>query len=227
MMNKFLHKLIAPAVLLLLISNQLKAVDLGVGVTLINYTLGTVDLGYTITINARVSNYDSVPFNGTLDFGLRNNQQELSNSGVFNKPPYSSTQISLGPYETVPAVFSVDIDPQFFNPGPDVVVVWPICGKPIIDSIVININVLTPNSIADNKDDLFTFIVLGNKIFLKNYAPETNFKQVRIYNLMGQQVSELHSQFITEVPLPVLPKGLYLCEFLSADGKRKVIRFFY
>ena len=227
MMKKFLHKLIAPAVLLLLVCSQLKAVDPGVGVTLINYTLGTVDLGYTITINARVSNYDSVPFIGTLDFGLRNNQQELSNSGVFNKPPYSSTQISLGPYETVPAIFSVDIDPQFFNPGPDVVVVWPICSKPIIDSIVININVLNPNSITDNKDDLFTYLIVGNKILLKNYAAETNFKQVRIYNLMGQQVAELRSQFITEVPLPALPKGLYMCEFLAADGKRKVIRFFY
>ena len=43
---------------------------------------------------------------------------------------------------------------------------------------------------------------------------------------MGQQISELRSEFITEIPLPALPKGLYLCELITAEGKRKVIRFF-
>ena len=227
MMNKILHKLVAPAVMLLIVCSPAKAIQRGVAVSLINYTLSTVDLGYTITVNARVSNYDSLPFAGTIDFGLRNNQQILSNVGVFNKPPYSGAQISLNPYETVPAIFSIHIDPQYFSPGPDVVVVWPICNKPYIDSIIIDINVLAPNGIADNKAELFSYIIMNDRIFIKNIAPETNFKQVRIYNLMGQQVSEMHSEFITEVPLPVLPKGLYLCEFMAADGKRKVIRFFH
>ncbi len=227
MMNKILHRLIASAVILLIVCNPANAIERGVAVSLINYTLDSVDLGYTITVNARVSNYDSLPFAGILDFGLRNNHQTLSNTGVFNKPPYSGAQISLNPYETVPAIFSIHIDPQYFSPGPDVVVVWPICNKPFIDSVVIDIYVHSPSSIKEDKQELFGYIILNDRIFLKNYTAETNFKQVRIYNLLGQQVSELHSEFITEVPLPALPKGLYLCEFLAADGKRKVIRFFH
>ena len=227
MMNKILQKIIVPAVLVLLIYNQCCAQASGVGVTLINYTLSTVDLGYTITINARVSNFDSVPFSGVIEFGLRDDHATLTNSGVFNAPPYTGSHITLYPHEVVPAVFSIHIDPQYFAPGPDVVVVWPICTRPIADSILIPIQIENPNAIADTKEDPFSYIILNDKIFLKNYAAGTNFKQVRIYNLLGQPVSETHSDYITEVQLPVLPKGLYLAEFLAADGKRKVIRFFH
>ncbi len=228
MMNRYLHKFFVSACLLLLACGSSKGQSAGIGVTLINYTFDTVGYNYTITINARVSNYDSVSFAGVIDFGLRNNSHILTNSAVFNKPPYCTpNQITLYPYETVPAVFSVDIDPQYFSPGPDVVVVWPICPKPIIDSIEIDIYVQTPSSIKDDKEELFGFFIMNNKLFLKNYGAQTNFKQVRIYNLIGQQVSLYSSDFITEVPLPVLPKGLYLCELITADNKRKVIRFFY
>jgi len=228
MMNKYLHKFFIAAGLLLLGLGSSKGQIAGVGVTLIDYTFDTVGYNYTITINARVSNYDSLPFIGVIDFGLHNNSHVLSNSTLFNKPPYCTpNQISLYPYETVPAVFSIDIDPQFFSPGPDVVVVWPISTKPIIDSIVIAIYVQTPSGIKDDTEELFGFFIMNNKLFLKNYGTATNFKQVRIYNLIGQQVSEFRSDFITEVPLPNLPKGLYLCELITADNKRKVIRFFY
>ena len=227
MMKKYLHKLIAAAVLVLLVGSPCMASNHGVGVTLLNYTLDTVDLGYTITINAQIRNFDSVPFAGTIDFGLRNDHYTLSTSSIFNKPPFSGNQISLYGHEIVPAIFSVHVVQGYFAPGPDVVVVWPICSQPIADSIVIGIYIENPNSIADNKEDPLSFIILNNRIFLKNYTPETNFKQVRLYNLLGQQVYEMHAEYITEVPLPVIPKGLYLCEFLAADGKRKVIRFFH
>lgn len=225
-MMKHLHKLVASAILFFICNTGFAFT--GVGVTLISYTFDTVGYNYTITINARVSNYDSLPFTGIIDFGLHNNTHILTGESLFNKPPYCTpNSISLYPYETVPAVFSIDIDPQFFSPGPDVVVVWPICTKPIIDSIVIDIYVQTPSGIEDDKEELFGFFIMNNKLFLKNYGAQTNFKQVRIYNLLGQQVSEFHFEFITEVPLPNLPKGLYLCELITGDNKRKVIRFFY
>ncbi|HLP53267.1 MAG TPA: T9SS type A sorting domain-containing protein [Chitinophagales bacterium] len=201
----------------------------GIGVTLINYTFDTVGLGYTITINAQVTNFDSVPFNGVIDFGLRTDNYILTNSAVFNKPPFSSNTntITLYPYETVPSIFSVDIDPQYFTPGPDVVVVWPICTQPVVDSIVIPILIEAPNGIAGHQDPLFSYMVLNNRIFIRNFDGSTNLQQVRIYNLMGQQLSTLQSDNITEVPLPALPKGIYLAEFIAANGKRRLIRFFY
>lgn len=225
MMN-YLHRLVASAVLVFLFVTPSRAIS-GVGVTLINYTFDTVGFSYTITINARVSNYDSVPFAGVLDFGLRNDHQVLSNTGIFNKPPYSQNQVSLYPYETVPAIFSVDIDPQYFSPGPDVVVVWPICTKPIVDSILINIFVETPSVVKNEKEELFNYIVMNDRIFLKSLSSETNIQQVRLFDVLGRQISEARASFITEFPIPTTAKGIYLAEFLAVDGRRKVVKFFH
>lgn len=226
MMIKQLQRLCVVFALCWLLGSPCKATDNGVGVTLLNYTFDTVGFGYTITINARVSNSDTVPFAGTIDFGLKNNAYTLSSFNLFNKPPYSSSQIFLNPHETVPAIFSIDIDPAYFAPGPDVVVVWPICNQPIADSIRIEIYVQTPNGIKNENNNLFAWIVTPDKLFIKTYSNQTNFEQVRIYNMMGQQVSQLNGQFITEVPVPDLPKGIYLCEFTTADNRRQVIKFF-
>ncbi len=225
MMKKYLQRLCAVFSLCWLLSSQCSAAVNGVGVTLINYTFDTVGFGYTITINAQVTNYDTLAFAGNIDFGLKNSSYNLTTASLFNKPPYSSSFISLYPNETVPAVFSIDIDPQYFIPGPDVVVVWPICTGPIADSVLIEIFVETPNSIKDERNDLFAYIIMPDRIFLKNYRAATNIEQVRIFNLMGQQVAELNGNYISEVPVPNLPKGLYLCEFTTADKRRQVIKF--
>lgn len=75
----------------------------GIGVSLINYTFDTVGYGYTITINALVTNHDTLPFTGTIDFGLRTQNYNLSNSGLFNKPPYSGgNTITLYPAKQYP-----------------------------------------------------------------------------------------------------------------------------
>lgn len=225
MMKHLTQKVALLLVFYLLLATQ-NTQAAGVGVTLISYTFDTVGLGYTITVNAKVTNYDSVAFTGSLDFGLRNHQQTLSNTGIFNKPPYSSQQITLYPNETVPAIFSIDIDPQYFAPGPDVVVVWPICNQPITDSIVIDIYIETPSSVVAEKNDLFNWILIDDYVFLKNLPSDINVQQVRLFNLLGQQIYNYRSQHISEVHLPIIPKGIYLCEFITTDNRRQVIRFF-
>lgn len=224
MMKKYLQRLCAVVSLCWLISSQCSAAVNGVGVTLINYTFDTVGFGYTITINAQVTNYDTLAFNGNIDFGLKNSTYNLSAAGLFNKPPYSSSYISLHPNETVPAVFSIDIDPQYFAPGPDVVVVWPICSGPVADSVLIPIFIETPNGIQDERSDLFAYLPAPGRIFIKGYHAGLNIEQVRFFNLMGQQIAALQGNYITEVPVPDLPGGLYLCEFITADKRRQVIK---
>ena len=194
---KHLYKSFACAILVCFVcSPPAVASNFGIALSKINYTFDTVGFGYTITVNAQLTNYDSVPFSGPMDFGLRTDHYNLTTSSLYGKPPYSGNQISLYPYEVVPAIFSIHIEPQYFSPGPDVVVVWPIANSPYIDSILINIIVQNPSGIKDDKEDLFSYIIAGNKIFLKNTNPETNIKQVRIYNLLCQLVSEMHSDFI-------------------------------
>lgn len=199
----------------------------GIGVSLINYTFDTVGFGYTITINALVTNHDTLPFTGTIDFGLRTQNYNLSNSGLFNKPPYSGgNTITLYPGETVPSIFSVEIDPAYFVPGPDVVVVWPICTQPISDSVVIPIVVEAPNAIAGTDDIKMGYIIINGHIFITDLEAGVMFKQVRIYNIMGQQIAGVEAANITDVNLPPVPHGVYLAEFITTGNRRRVIRFF-
>ncbi len=203
----------------------------GIAVRLLGYTIDStlnVNLGYTLTISTEVTNTDSTNgFSGQLDFGLHSNTQTLTTTNIFNKPPYSNNTIVLAPYESVPAIFSVHITSQYFVPGPDVVVVWPISTSPISDSVRIPINILNPSSVQEEKKDLFTYIITEKKILLQNLNPQTNFKQVRIYSLMGQPVSNLSSDFITEIPVPDLPRGIYICELMTSTNARRVIKFFH
>ena len=220
------------AVLLSVASVQHSVASSGIAVTLLGYTIDStlnVNLGYTLTISAIVKNTDGVnSFSGPLDFGLHTNTHTLTTFSLFSKPFYSgSTQIFLDTNESVPALFSVDIDPQFFSPGPDVVVVWPICTSPITDSVRIPLNIVSPNAITDEQEQKFNYFVTEDKIFLQNIYQQINFKQVRIISLLGQTVSSLTSNFITEIPIPDLPKGIYLCELVTNDNSHSVIKFFH
>lgn len=202
----------------------------GIAVTLVDFQLSTtqnVNLGYTLTISAQVTNTDTVAFNGFLDFGLHNSNNNLTAESIFNKPPYSARTISLAPGETVPAIFSVDIQQPFFTPGPDVVVVWPISSQSISDSILINLLIEDPSGVEENKNAGFTYLVMNDRILLRYATSEMNFQQVRMFNILGQQAASLHSNFITEIPVPNLPKGIYICEMLTADNKTRVIKFIH
>jgi hypothetical protein len=201
----------------------------GIGVTLVNYTVdsgNSVDIGYTITINAEVTNYDTGAFSGTISFGLRSSSEVLTNDGIFGQPPYSGDLIKLGGGETVPAIFSVNVNYQYFAPGPDVVVVWPICDQPIADSIVIHVTVLDPPSgINPLSAGIFTYTVLSDRILLK--TTNINFQQVRILDVLGQEVYQLSSNYISQVPLPALPRGIYICQLFTADGKRETFKILH
>lgn len=206
----------------------LRAVDPGLALTRINFTVQNdtvVNLGYTITINAQLTNTDTVVFTGQLDFGLRNSTQILTNTGIFKKPPYSNNTIVLNPGETVPAIFSVKIDAAYFAPGPDVVVVWPIAAKPVTDSILIVLNIVSPTGIQQEPEAQFDYLVYPDKIVLYNLPTDIAIKQVRIYNVFGQLAGEGVPGFAHEIPLGNIPKGIYLCEILMADRSRKVIKF--
>ena len=221
-------KILICSLFLLCAGIGLQAADHGVGVTLISYSLDTsqpVNLGYTITINAVVTNYDSVPFNGHINFGLHNNEDTLTNAGIFDQPPYSGDSISLGAGETVPAIFSVNINHPYFRPGPDVVVVWPICSQPVADSILIHLTIVAPNGINDITKADFTYAVVNNTIMVKSGDPKLNFKQVRIYNDLGQKISEMVADLSGTIPLLPLSQGIYFCELTSGDGKRTTFKF--
>jgi hypothetical protein len=231
MTHKFTRKYIIAFLFVLLTHAWALAEQNGIGVSLVSYTIengDSINLGYTITINAQVTNFDSVPFEGLLNFGLRNTHENLTSTGVFQRPVYAGRNISLNPHETVPAVFGVHISPQYFTPGPDVVVVWPICSQQVGDSIVINFKILDPaTAINDEQADIVSYAIIGNKIILESASQYNPIKQVRLYNMLGQQLLNQRYAGINEIQLPELPKGIYLCELIGSNNTRKVIRFYH
>jgi hypothetical protein len=178
------------------LSTEVKA-QKGLSLSLQNYTVqpsnGIVSFGYTITISATLKNNDSTAFAGSIDFGLRNSIQELSfNDTVFNKPFYSGDSIQLNGGESVPTLFSIQIETPYFIAGPDVVVVWPISNVTFSDSVLINLLIEDPTGIEGqliHKNDIQVF---GDYILL----PENDFKQVRIYNNSGSLLWEQNSRCI-------------------------------
>ncbi|MBK8659856.1 MAG: T9SS type A sorting domain-containing protein [Bacteroidetes bacterium] len=227
-MNKQLH-LFCLAVSMLLASLTVSAQPAGIAVKLLSYNItpnNVANIGYTITINTEVTNEDSSTYTGTLDFGLRNSNFVINDSNVFNKPWYSGLQaITLSGFETVPAIFSVEIDAQYFAPGPDVVVVWPISNKPIADSVLIFINVQNPSSIEDETELPFAYTVQNNRLIFSYDPNDIDFKQVRIFDITGRMPIAYMGSNIVEVALGNLPRGLYLCEILTRDNQRKTIKF--
>lgn len=230
MVRNFTQRLLFTVLLALSAPALVIGAQQGIGVSLINYTIdsaNSANLGYTITINAQLTNFDSVQYSGVIDFGLRNSHFVITNSTDFGTPPYTGNTIILHGHETVPAIFSVHLDPQYFAPGPDVVVVWPICPSPHADSIVIQFTVNDPTAVSDSKNEPIAYALTQTHILLRNLPANINFKQVRIYNLIGQNLMQLQANNITDIPLPQMPKGIYLCEMLAADNTTRVIRFFH
>ena len=215
---------------ILLLAGKIAMAQSGLALSLLNYTIQTDSVnftyGYTITINATLTNVSQSAYSDTLDFALHNNQfSVITANSVFKKPPYSAKTITLQPGESVPAVFGVKIDAQYFAPGPDVVVVWPICNQIIADSIVIDLHINDPMASAPEVLQPASYLVLSDKIILQNTG-ENNFEQVRIFSISGQLMYLQHSSFITEIPLGYLPKGIYIAELITADKRRQVIKFF-
>ncbi len=225
MIRKFTQYPFLVAMCLFAFSGIGRAQSSNIGIALIGYTIDTVNLGYTLTMNTDVTNLDSVPFSGRIDFGLRSNIGLITNSSVFDQPPYSGDSIYLGGHETVPAIFGVNINPQYFTPGPDVVVVWPICTAPNVDSIVLHIIVRDPSSVDEPKAGLFSYYVQPDKIMFTNSNSSLGFEQVRIFDVAGRQVFAVDGTNLNEVPISQLPSGVYICQVIANNGLRVNFKF--
>jgi hypothetical protein len=225
MIRKFTRSSLLFACCLVVFTGYCNAQSSNISIALIGYTIDTVNLGYTLTMNAEVTNQDSVPFTGRINFGLRSNNDIITNSTVFDQPPYSGDSIYLNGHETVPAVFGVNINPQYFTPGPDVVVVWPICTAPNVDSIVLHIFVQDPSGINGPAAGLFAYHIQADKILFSNGQANTVFEQVRIFDVAGRQVIAQNGTNITEVPIGRLLQGVYVCQLICGNGLKINFKF--
>jgi hypothetical protein len=105
--------------------------------------------------------------------------------------------------------------------------VWPISNKPISDSILIELNVQQPNSVWEEPEAQFTYVIYPDKILLLGLSQKNTVQQVRIHNIFGQLIASYGAGVDDYVPLGSFPSGIYLCEVRMADKSRKVIKFWH
>ena len=225
MIRKFIHFSFLFVGCFYALSSNVKAQSSNLSISLIGYTFDTVNLGYTLTMNAEITNLDTLPFSGNINFGLRNNSGIISNTSVFDKPPYSGDSIFLPGRQTVPAIFGVYISPQYFTPGPDVVVVWPICTAPTTDSIIVHVFVQDPSAITGPGAGIFSYVVLHDKIMFSYPYDNFGFEQVRIFDAFGQLVFATEASDIPQIPIGQLAKGLYICQIISNGALKLNFKF--
>jgi hypothetical protein len=125
---------------------------------------------------------------------------------------------------------SIYIDPFYFRSGINTVVIWPVAsdasGFITLDTIRYNIYVLHP--LANNKPLSIDKIVLypnpfSSKIWFKG-VDKKSIEQVRIFNLLGDEILQLQIKETSPLDLSELPKGIYFIKLQSKDGKQIIIK---
>lgn len=175
-----------------------------------------VNYGDTLTYDLEIINTDSVAFSGNVFVGFRGS----------NNVTYDS--ISLGVLQIAPNGFeqrsiSIDVQPQYFKTGPEVVVVWPIFdgknGNEVADFIYVK-NLL--NGVVDELNSTGDYFVYHNIIGCRQCS--FAFKRVRIFDLNGNVVV---TQEFPAIPfeLPVYNAGLYLVQLEANDGSTSIIKW--
>lgn len=174
--------------------------------------------GDTLVYDLEISNLDSIPFSGNVFVGFKG-----SNNNGYDSILLGALQIA--PNSFVQRSIAIDVLPQYFKTGPEVVVVWPIfdgrSGSQVADFIYVK------NHLNDIDQELVMakdYFVLRH--FLSCNRCEISFKRVRIFDLTG---SVLFTQELPSFPLelPLKNAGLYFIQLEAVDGITSTIRFMY
>jgi hypothetical protein len=175
-----------------------------------------VNYGDTLTYNLEIINNDSVAFSGNVFVGFKGS----------NNLTYDS--ISLGILQIAPNGFeqrsiSIDVQPQYFKTGPEVVVVWPIFdgknGNEVADFIYVK-SLL--NGVEDELNPTKDYFIYQDVLSCSQCS--LAFKRVRIFDLNGRVV---FNQAFPTIPfeLPVSNAGLYLMQLEALDGSTSIIKW--
>ncbi|MBX2910003.1 MAG: T9SS type A sorting domain-containing protein [Chitinophagales bacterium] len=212
-MRKFLHILFILSASL--VAQSQTSIDLSIN-PLVTQPPFRVSYGDTISYATEITNQDSITFSGTLFIafkGSNSTSYDSLNLGTVQIPPAGSIQRTI----------SIDVQPQYFKPGPEVVVVWPIfsgtAGNQVADFIFVKDNL---SNIEDNSLSETNYFVWNNN--LKTNTDNNLLKQVRIFNLSGQEIFNTQNKN-TPIALPILNAGLYFIQIEKLNGEFSTIKW--
>lgn len=192
-----------------------------------DFTPGSVTLGSSFSFNAIVRNDSNSIFNGQIGFGYYINTGAVTTvSDTSSGLQFTASPAILNPGDTTTgSSITVHVSGPQFIAGPSVVVIWPIATSGYaLDSLVLHIQVLTPNNISTVDDDKVMAFVINNSLIIKS-ENEIHLRQVRIFDISGREILS-QTDPLRNIPLPQMESGIYLTEIVYNNNQRKLFKFF-
>lgn len=184
-------------------------------------------MGQPFNLFTKLVNTSAVDsFKGVIDFSLANENGLINDVNVFGKPAVSGNFITLAPLQEMNLLFTVTPQPAYFVPGPDIIIVWPIAAAPVVDSAIAQIDIQEPSSIAGIKPAELKVFAQNDVLMLQLLNSESSLKHVQILSVTGNLlIAEALNGNSAGISIAMLPKGMYVVEVLTADGRRSALKF--
>jgi len=223
-MKKGLPPVIGLFFLFCCFATPLAASDIGFGAA--SFSKDTFQFGDTLFITTSIINYDTAAYYDLVDLGLIINGVENANRNIVITNPLSDQLLSLPPGDSISLKIELIITPSYYEVGPDIFVVWPICinGSPPHDSLTKQIYVLDPTGISSLQAKPTRVFYYDQAIIIEDIGDDNAFKRVRIFNSVGQVLINSPWKQNGSIPFANYADGIYFLELGSASGKMEVFR---
>lgn len=167
-------------------------------------------------------------FKGVIDFELANEGGIINDIAVFGEPAVSGNFLTLAPLQEINLLFSITPQPSYFVVGPDIIIVWPLASAPVIDSARAQIFIQEPTGIKNAEQLTLKNWVQNQQLIIQLLNTENSLQRVQIFSTSGTLlISESTNGNTTNIPIGMLPNGIYIAEIVTSDGSRNCIKFIY
>lgn len=196
------------------------------------FSVDTAYQGTNITYGLQLQNGSpSTTYTGNITIQIYNDSTGTGGFGTI--VPVDSTYIQGATINANNSLFvsdSIFIDPSIFRSGINTVVIWPVAaessGFTTLDTTRQNILVLAP--LASRKqislDKITLFPNPFNSIIWLKGLDKNIIEQVRIFNVLGEEIMQLQIKESSTLNLNQLEKGVYFIRIEATDGKQIIIK---
>ncbi|MFY8184684.1 MAG: T9SS type A sorting domain-containing protein [Bacteroidia bacterium] len=196
------------------------------------FSADTIAQGNSLVYSIQITNGGpSITYTGDVTIQIYNDS--LGSGGFGNIIPIDSAYIqgaTISANSSISYTDSLTVDPANFKSGINTVVIWPVAsnasGFITLDTIRYNIFVLYP--LANKETQSMDKIILypnpfSSKIWFKGLA-KNSIEQVRILNVLGEEIKQLRIKETSPLDLSDLQKGIYFIKLQSKDGIQIIIK---
>lgn len=196
------------------------------------FSSDTVTQGTSIIYSIEIENGSpSTSYTGNITLEIYNDSTGAGGFDSIVKVDSAYIQaVTISAGGSLPYSDSINIDTSYFRSGINTVVIWPVASDasvfPTLDTIRYNIFVVHPlnNKTLLNIDKITLFPnPFGSLIWFKG-IDKNSIEQVRILNLLGEEILQSQIKETSPLDLSELTKGIYFIKLQLKDGKQIIIK---